>query len=61
MSDKIETTGRVLTMEHLDRIEAFLGATMGRRSIPTYQGIEGWEWRALLDAARKGIEHGKQS
>jgi hypothetical protein len=48
-------TKRILTLEHLDRIEGFLKVTLGRRSIPTYQGIEGWEWQALLDAARKGL------
>jgi hypothetical protein len=51
----IQTPKRTLTVEHLDRIEQFLKETLGRRSIPTYQGIEGWEWKALLEAARKGI------
>lgn len=48
---------RTLTIEHLDKIEAFLAETLGRRSFPTFQGIEGWEWWALLAAARKGLEH----
>ena len=56
MPDPIQqTTRRILTAEHVDRIEAFLADTMGMRSFPTFMGVEAWEWKALLDAARKGI------
>lgn len=60
MSDQKTTRERVLTAEHLDSIEAFLTDTFALRSFPTFHGIEGWEWRAMLDAARKGLTHDKQ-
>lgn len=53
-----QTTARTLTVEHLDRLEAFVRVTLGSRTFPTLHGIEAWEWMALLAAARKGLTHG---
>lgn len=48
-------TTRTLTAERLASIEAVLADTLLKRSFQTYMGVEGWEWRALIEAARAGL------
>jgi hypothetical protein len=46
---------RVLDAARMDAIEAMIGLSLGKRSFPTALGVEGWEWRLLLAAARRGL------